>query len=595
MMFSQDSQAQFLFVEEELDGQRKGETGISGGSPLSSPPHSRSGSLDGNEYTCFTIRNRRIPKASSSSSSSTSAPHFSQRTSFGDETPESSSSSSSSGSPQLREKKDSFSAVSGSAKGLPSSSVSSHSNSFSCVGKVDSASTAVASRSEQTGDLSHSGRDLREPGDEEEDDGIVVDEGEEEEGSLTRFYVRNVKRRPSHELFLHHGGDKAALQALLRVQQNLQHKREVAEGKRESSRQHSSEKDLHDTSAVTSLPPTSSCSFLPASVTFHGDHRGLETSPQSAPSSAEPFASSSRGVDGGVLSHHKNKGQPGVSLTPLLSPRASPEEERRLEEQLAALTDPHLKVPRVRSLACLAKQSFVSPSDRHHHVDNPPLATLVDQLRLSSLDTPESEQQILLHQLEVVRSLALCAVRAWRHVYQAEDISVKPLSGGLSNKLYVVEVKKETTEKESHEKKVEETGFGRRITTQSGIKKDEGRPLNDDEKGTPKRYGEGRKEERRVDPEGGESKDHADGIPKKVLFRVYGHPAGTELFDPKAEQKLFKILGDIGIAPRCIAEFDVSFFHLALCLFSHTPGIVSSSNFVALQYLCVYAMSYIYI
>ncbi|PHJ20613.1 phosphotransferase enzyme family protein [Cystoisospora suis] len=554
-MFSQDSQGQFVFVEEQEEveeggvQQRKGETEISG-SPLLSPPHSRSGSLHGNEYTCFTIRNRRIPKVSSSSSScasSTSVPPSSQRTSFDNVGTESSSP----GSSKLREKKDSFAGVSSpcSVGGLPSSTIFSHSNSSSCVEKVDSAFAAVARRSGKPGDISHSEGDVRETGDEDED-GIVVDEGEEEEGSLTRFYVRNVKRRPSHEVFLHHGGDKAALHALLRVQQNLQHKREVAEAKRESSSYPSSEKDLHDT------PIPSSSSSLPTSVTFHGDHRALATSSHSPPSSlAHSLASSSStgAPDGAVLSHHKNEGQSGVSsLPPLPSPCS--QEERRLEEQLAALTDPNLKVPRVRSLACLAKSSFVSPSDRHaHHLDIP-LTTLVDQLRLSRLDTPESEQQILLHQLEVVRSLALCAVRAWRHVYRAEDISVKPLSGGLSNKLYVVEVKKETAEKESHEKKVE-TGSGGRIRTEcGGIKKDEEMPLKEDEKSTSKRDGDGKKEERRVD--GGESEDHEDGIPKKVLFRVYGHPAGTELFDPRAEQKLFKILGDIGIAPRCIAEFD---------------------------------------
>lgn len=539
LMFCQDSQGQFLFVEEP--GGEEGRMGISG-RPLLRAPRSPTESFHDQEYTCFTIRNLRVSKAASNSSSSVSSAHA--RTSL---------EHSGAGSGPQGAKVDSFPASvppgfseefdEEFGSDIPACFRSSSSSSVEISsGGCTTLSARGAQKTEENALLE---RGLGEK--DEEEEAAVVDE--EDEGILTRLYVRNTKRRASHEVLSQRGGDKAALHALLRVQQNLQHKREVGGGRGGESYHPGGKSAYADASAgYSSSPPSSSASL--------GEYRRALDVSSRVTSTGSLVSSSGTGRGSSQWRSSPQTKKKGLALSPTPSTSLQ-EEQRRLEDQLAALTDPSTKTSRVRSVACLAN-NLISLAP-HQQLDVPPVSALVDGLRLSSLDIPESEQQVLLHQLEVVKSLALCAVREWRQLYHSEDVRVTPLSGGLSNKLYVVEV----VDNETHKERNEATGKkeGAASGRAAGRAKHEGEP-SEGRQTTGGSEGEataGRGSDDHGDRARGHGGENDDAIPKKVLFRVYGHPAGTELFDPKAEQKLFKILGNIGVAPRCIAEFDVSF------------------------------------
>ncbi|KFG58268.1 phosphotransferase enzyme family protein [Toxoplasma gondii RUB] len=236
---------------------------------------------------------------------------------------------------------------------------------------------------------------------------------------------------------------------------------------------------------------------------------------------------------------------------------------------------------------------------------------------LACTDSPEER---LRRQLEIVRSLARIYVPAWRNL-PPHSVTAKPLSGGLSNRLFVVDAElsqlrgyeeedlgegekggdeghKHGSGTESSARRLSENGEARAIAEKqareaSGEGRDDkqGTSRNEEvvttqrrtneEKGKRSRVtaspfshrGEGTKKEDESEREVSERnaqdqqktccfQEGAGGrvelaeVPTRVLIRVYGHPADTELFDPRVEQRLFKQLGEVGIAPRCLGEFE---------------------------------------
>ncbi|CBZ50948.1 putative choline/ethanolamine kinase [Neospora caninum Liverpool] len=234
--------------------------------------------------------------------------------------------------------------------------------------------------------------------------------------------------------------------------------------------------------------------------------------------------------------------------------------------------------------------------------------------------SPEAEQQAL-RRLEVVRALARSCVREWRDL-PPHKVTAKPLSGGLSNTLFVVDAslsERETRRAERGRDSASEDGGGDRggrtgrcakpqaangeaadPSRESGkertrgarapqdkqettVRSDEGdsfqglhavgKPVKSvgvsedvlshkkhgaaKENGTVREVSEaGAKDQKEKCPRPEQEGTVLAETPNRVLLRVYGHSAGTELFDPKVEQRLFKKLGEIGIAPRCLAEFE---------------------------------------
>ncbi|PFH36638.1 phosphotransferase enzyme family protein [Besnoitia besnoiti] len=359
---------------------------------------------------------------------------------------------------------------------------------------------------EEVGDLDAGRGHGAEAWDEEEAD---------EEEDLTRLYVPNEQKWQAHLAALGKQG-RATLNAVRRVQQHLQLKQHP----------HEEPAGLAAVAGDSLCPPV----VLPV-------HAAPElAAPRSpAPERAQPLPASRsephltlRGISADSVTSFSS--QPGAGTSADLSSLLSPSEKHRraqgeelLEKRLFDLTTPG--VSRVTSVAFVSSLCRLDKKEKSEKVEGAgelerealshqlALALLLEP-RGSSVDRPETDQQQVLHQLDTVCSLARCCVRPWRHLLP-EQIKATCLSGGLSNKLFVVDA--------DVGGELREGGAGDRSASESGR-------LSEDRRG--------------------------EETPKRVLLRVYGHPAGTELFDPRAEQKLFKKLGDIGVAPRCIAEFD---------------------------------------
>ncbi|KAL8274611.1 hypothetical protein Esti_001440 [Eimeria stiedai] len=148
--------------------------------------------------------------------------------------------------------------------------------------------------------------------------------------------------------------------------------------------------------------------------------------------------------------------------------------------------------------------SGVSAARQQFYLSSPSGIDWLLQLR----QTVDFKRRELLHEPSVLIALAAAALPGWS-ACPREAVSLSVISGGLSNKLYLVEL---------HVPQQQESGA--------------------------------------VAPEvacGG----HSHGrLLTKALIRVYGHQEGTALFNAEMEQKLFKALGFLGIAPRCLAEFE---------------------------------------
>ncbi|KEP62172.1 UNVERIFIED_CONTAM: phosphotransferase enzyme family protein [Hammondia hammondi] len=270
-----------------------------------------------------------------------------------------------------------------------------------------------------------------------------------------------------------------------------------------------------------------------------------------------------------------------------------------------------------------------SKNSTHFHVAPPSTAhasglAASAALDLSVLTAPlsctDSPEERLRRQLEIVRSLARRCVPAWRNLPPL-SVTAKPLSGGLSNTLFVVDAEvsplrgyeeedlgegekgggeehKHVSGTESSARRLSENGEARAIAEKRAREASkEGREdkqgnfrsreavnnhrRTDEERGKRGRVtespcshrGDGTKKEEESEKavsernaqdqqktccfeEGAAGGVELAEVPTRVLLRVYGHLADTELFDPRVERRLFKQLGEVGIAPRCLAEFE---------------------------------------
>ncbi|KAL8449768.1 hypothetical protein Emag_003522 [Eimeria magna] len=145
--------------------------------------------------------------------------------------------------------------------------------------------------------------------------------------------------------------------------------------------------------------------------------------------------------------------------------------------------------------------SSVSAARQQFYLSSPSGSDWLLQLR----QTLDFRRRELLHDPAVLKALAAAALPGWS-ACPREAVSLSPISGGLSNKLYLVELHAPQQQQQPHKKGCGDHGKGPLLT--------------------------------------------------KALIRVYGHQEGTALFNAKTEQTLFKALGSLGIAPRCLAEFE---------------------------------------
>ncbi|PFH36131.1 phosphotransferase enzyme family protein [Besnoitia besnoiti] len=134
-----------------------------------------------------------------------------------------------------------------------------------------------------------------------------------------------------------------------------------------------------------------------------------------------------------------------------------------------------------------------------------------------------------------LQALARCCLKVWDGL-PAAAVTVSPLFGGLSNMLFVADadVPAAAAEDEGHPR--ESDGRKRRQSeTQFTYSRDECPCSADDPSKTSQNW-------------------DAASAPRRVLIRIYGH-TGEELFDASEERHVFKQLGQLGIAPKCLAEF----------------------------------------
>ncbi|OEH77904.1 choline ethanolamine [Cyclospora cayetanensis] len=128
--------------------------------------------------------------------------------------------------------------------------------------------------------------------------------------------------------------------------------------------------------------------------------------------------------------------------------------------------------------------------------------------RIQQLRQQNEEDQILRYRLlrkeMLLRAIAKAGLGGWQ-VYQDTAVQVSKISGGLSNQLYLVSL-------------------------------DTAEEARDVSAGLP-------------------GEDIAPAV-TKALIRVFGHQQGTALFSARVERILFKTLGSLGLAPRCLAEFE---------------------------------------
>lgn len=135
-------------------------------------------------------------------------------------------------------------------------------------------------------------------------------------------------------------------------------------------------------------------------------------------------------------------------------------------------------------------------------------------------NTPDALRQHLLQQTDVIQAIARCTIKGWETV-PATSISVTRLHGALSNQLFLVE----------HSGACIDSAYSASPGSQRGPS------------------------------QGGWDDSLSAQTPcvVKALVRVYGHQEQTAFFDAQEERRLFLDLGERGIAPKCLAEFEVSF------------------------------------
>ena len=151
-------------------------------------------------------------------------------------------------------------------------------------------------------------------------------------------------------------------------------------------------------------------------------------------------------------------------------------------------------------------------------IDTHPSSDKLMHVQLN-MHADEALKTLLLKDEEVLKRIGKEGVLGWSSLSDS-SISIRRISGGLSNVLYLLEV---------------------------GEEEQEGGPQGAPQEGGPQEVSQG-------GPQGGPSSN----VPtKKALLRVYGQQDGVSLYSAAGERRLFKALGRQGIAPKCLAEFEV--------------------------------------
>ncbi|KAL8426625.1 hypothetical protein Efla_005882 [Eimeria flavescens] len=154
-----------------------------------------------------------------------------------------------------------------------------------------------------------------------------------------------------------------------------------------------------------------------------------------------------------------------------------------------------------------------------------PVSATRQQFYLSSLsgtdwqaklkETQDYKRRKLLRKPHVLKALAIAALRGWDS-FPEEAVSLSVISGGLSNRLYLIELDNQNyAPRPAPSGSPDPTRAGRKVSLAAG------KPAV-----------------------------------TKALIRVYGHQEGTALFNSQTERTLFKALGSLDIAPKCLADFE---------------------------------------
>lgn len=221
----------------------------------------------------------------------------------------------------------------------------------------------------------------------------------------------------------------------------------------------------------------------------------------------------------------------GVSWMPLAS-------QGRLPHGGPEGAPPRMETPNLqRSLSRSSSNSSVSASRRKFYLSSPSGT----ELHFPIKESHEIIRYNLLQSEKAIRAIAASALLGWRD-FPDDAISINVLSGGLSNQLYLIKLNtqdfspKRASQPPAH---VLPAVVAPREPTPAI-----GAPI---EGGSSEAF-------RGAANQG--SCGTGGPLVTKALLRVYGHQQGTALFNAPAERKLFKALGKLGIAPRCLAEFE---------------------------------------
>lgn len=204
--------------------------------------------------------------------------------------------------------------------------------------------------------------------------------------------------------------------------------------------------------------------------------------------------------------------------------------------QRAGPTTTHEAPP---SLSRTSSASSVSAARRRFYLSSPSGS----EWQLQIKESQEIQRFKLLQEERVIRALSRAALLGWR-LYPESAIDVEKISGGLSNQLYLITLNTEDYSPLGLSPKGAHTSGGPAGSLRLGFR---GGTLN---------ALQGASQEAPEGEVGGVCTGNGPLV-KKALVRVYGHQQGTALFDVRTERKLFKALGKLNVAPKCLAEFEV--------------------------------------
>ncbi|KEP61379.1 UNVERIFIED_CONTAM: phosphotransferase enzyme family protein [Hammondia hammondi] len=140
-----------------------------------------------------------------------------------------------------------------------------------------------------------------------------------------------------------------------------------------------------------------------------------------------------------------------------------------------------------------------------------------------------------------VQSFIACCVNGWEHLPES-SLRVTVLSGGLSNRLFAVDALS--------------TSEARTGSNPLGQALEAPERSSSGKRHTHCPCGNSRREPPETTASNSPSKTRDEmQPPRRVLVRLYGHGHEHTFFDAAEERRVFKLLGDMGLAPKCLAEF----------------------------------------